>query len=48
MYEFKEEFLTGIEEIDKEHRRLFEIAEELYELKWEEVIPDKYDNISKI
>ncbi len=48
MYEFKEEFLTGIEEIDKEHRRLFEIAEELYELKCEEFIPDKYDNIRKI
>ncbi|MDE5678934.1 MAG: hemerythrin family protein [Lachnospiraceae bacterium] len=48
MYEVTEEFVTGIEEIDKEHRRLFEIAEELYELKCEEFIPDKYDNIRKI
>lgn len=24
MYEFKDEFLTGIEMIDNEHRRLFE------------------------
>lgn len=48
MYEFKEEFLTGIEEIDREHRRLFEIADELYELKCEEFIPDKYDNIREI
>lgn len=48
MYELKEEFLTGIEEIDREHRRLFEIADELYELKCEEFIPDKYDNIRKI
>lgn len=48
MYEFKEEYLTGIERIDQEHRRLFEIAEELYELKNEEFIPDKYDNIRHI
>lgn len=48
MYEFKEEFLTGIEQIDREHRRLFEIAQELYELKREEFIPDKYDNIRHI
>lgn len=48
MYEFKDEFLTGIEMIDNEHRRLFEIAEELYQLKNEEFIPDKYDNIKSI
>ncbi len=48
MYEFKDEFLTGIEMIDNEHRRLFEIAEELYQLKNEEFIPDKYDNIKEI
>lgn len=48
MYEFKEEFLTGIKQIDEEHRRLFEIADELYELKCEEFIPDKYDNIRQI
>lgn len=48
MYEFKDEFLTGIEMIDNEHRRLFEIADELYDLRHEEFIPDKYDNIRKI
>lgn len=48
MYEFKDEFLTGIEQIDNEHRRLFEIAEELYVLKNEEFVPDKYDNIRHI
>lgn len=48
MYEFKDEFLTGIEQIDNEHRRLFEIADELYQLKNEEFIPDKYDNIRSI
>lgn len=48
MYEFKDEFLTGIEQIDIEHRNLFEIADRLYTLKHEEFIPDKYDNIREI
>lgn len=48
MYEFKEEFLTGIDQIDAEHRRLFEIANELYTLKCEEYMPDKYDHIRHI
>ena len=34
MYEFKEEYVTGIESVDAEHRRLFEIADEAYELTW--------------
>lgn len=48
MYEFKDEFLTGIKMIDDEHRRLFEIAEEIYVLKNEEFVPDKYDNIREV
>lgn len=48
MYEFKEEFLTGIPLIDQEHRRLFEIADNLYNLKSEAFMPDKYDNIRHI
>ncbi len=48
MYEMKDEYLTGIKEIDDEHRRLFEIAEEAYQLQQNEFIPDKYDNISKL
>lgn len=48
MYEFSDKFLTGIEQIDREHRRLFEIADELYQLKGEAFIPDKYDNIRHI
>jgi len=48
MYEFQEEFLTGIDQIDAEHRRLFEIADELYTLKCEEFMPDKYDHIRHI
>lgn len=43
MYEMKDEYLTGIPSIDKEHRRLFEIAEELYQLCQNELVHDKYD-----
>lgn len=45
MYEMKDEYRTGIELIDQEHTRLFEIADELYELIQNEFIPDKYDYI---
>ncbi|MDE7333770.1 MAG: hemerythrin family protein [Lachnospiraceae bacterium] len=48
MYEMKDEYLTGIDFIDKEHRRLFEIAEETYQLKNDEFIPDKYDRIHNL
>lgn len=48
MYEFKDEYLTGIPQIDEEHKRLFELAEEIYVLKNDEFIPDKYDNIRHI
>ena len=48
MYEMKDEYLTGIDLIDKEHRRLFEIAEETYQLKNDEFIPDKYDQIKNL
>lgn len=48
MYEFKEIYKTGIEAIDAEHKRLFEIAEEAYQLQQNEFIPDKYDNLVSI
>ena len=48
MYESKEELLTGIEMIDREHKRLFEIAENLYQLKCREYVTDKYDHIREI
>lgn len=48
MYEFKEEFKTGIPQIDAEHKKLFEIADQIYELKNEEFMHDKYDNIRAI
>ena len=48
MYEFKEEFKTGIDQIDQEHKRLFEIADQIYELKNKEFVHDKYDEIRSI
>ena len=48
MYVFKDEFRTGIESIDMEHQRLFEIADKAYETLMDEFIPDKYDYIIDI
>jgi len=45
MYEMKPEYYTGIDFIDQEHARLFEIANEAYELLKNEFILDKYDYI---
>ena len=48
MYEFKNEFRTGIESIDQEHKKLFEIADRAYETLMDDFIPDKYDYIIEI
>ena len=48
MYEFKSEYVTGIESIDDEHKRLFEIADETYRLSKEEFLVDKYDQVRQI
>ena len=45
MYEMKPEYYTGIDFIDKEHAKLFEIASEAYDLLTNEFISDKYDYI---
>lgn len=48
MYEMKPEYYTGIDFIDQEHARLFEIANEGYELLMNQFIPDKYDYIVRV
>lgn len=45
MYEMKDEFYTGIEVIDNQHKRLFEIADKIYLLLKDEFSIDKYDKI---
>jgi hemerythrin len=48
MYVFKDEFRTGIESIDQEHAKLFEITDRAYETLMDDFIPDKYDYIVDI
>lgn len=48
MYIFKDEFMTGIDFIDEEHKKLFEIANKAYETLMDEFIPDKFDYIVEI
>lgn len=44
-YELTKEYLTGIEMIDEEHGRLFEIANECYDLVMDDTAIDRFDNI---
>ena len=45
MFEMKEKYKTGIEFIDEEHKKLFEIAERAYQLLKNPYEVDKYDNV---
>lgn len=45
---FSEEYCTGVEVIDREHRRLFEILADLNELNRKEFVSDKYDAIVEV
>jgi hemerythrin len=44
----KPNYMTGIELIDNEHKRLFEIAEETYQLLHNDFIADKYDAVQDL
>ncbi len=44
-YEFTKDYHTGIEFIDEEHAKLFEIANRAYELLTNQFVADKYDAI---
>lgn len=48
MLSFSEEYYTGVELIDQEHRRLFEILTDLNELSQDEALCDKYDTLVDI
>lgn len=45
MYEMKPEYYTGIEAIDQEHTRLFELAQETHELLIDDTLLDKTDSL---
>ncbi|MBE5906967.1 MAG: bacteriohemerythrin, partial [Lachnospiraceae bacterium] len=46
--ELTEKFLTGIEMIDKEHKVLFDILGEVYDVMHDDMLYDKYDPIMEI
>ncbi len=47
-YVFTDEFLTGIELVDNEHRQLFALVNDVHTLVHDEFIFDKYDEIVRI
>ena len=44
-YELTKEYLTGIEAIDEEHAKLFELTNECYDLVMDDTAADRFDNI---
>lgn len=48
MIEWKDEYALGIEEIDEQHKQLFEIADRIYALIQNNLVMDKYDGIVEI
>ncbi len=48
MYEMKEEYKIGVELIDNQHKKLFELADKAYMLLKDEFTIDKYDKIVEI
>ena len=48
MVAWKEEYRTGIEKIDQQHRKLFEIAGRAYDILKDQFCLDKYDRIVEI
>lgn len=48
MYEMKEEYKIGVERIDEQHKKLFELADKAYMLLKDDFSLDKYDKIVRI
>ena len=48
MYEWKDEYVLGIEEIDQQHRRLIEIANQVLEIMKDQWRTDKYNQILEV
>jgi hemerythrin len=45
MVEWNNKYKLGLEEIDKQHKKLFDLAEEIYNLLKSDLIVDKYNRI---
>lgn len=48
MFKWKEDYETGVQMIDEQHRKLFEIGDRAYDLLNNEFVTDKYDRILDI
>ena len=48
MYQWKDEYVLGIEEIDNQHRRLIEIANQIYAIMQDQWRTDKYNQILEV
>jgi hemerythrin len=48
MYEMKEEYKIGVDHIDEQHKKLFELADKAYMLLKDDFTIDKYDKIIEI
>ncbi|OOM74464.1 bacteriohemerythrin [Clostridium puniceum] len=48
MINWKEDYELGVEHIDEQHEKLFEIADRAYKLLTNEFVTDKYDKIIEI
>jgi len=48
MYQFTEDCLTGIQEIDEQHEKLFSLINEILELLNNDILDDKYHQVQQI
>ncbi|GFZ34288.1 bacteriohemerythrin [Clostridium zeae] len=48
MFELTKDYETGIDKIDKEHRRLFELADQCYNLLKDDSCSNKYEKVNKV
>lgn len=48
MLRWKDDYLIGVEEIDNQHKKLFEIGEKAYDLLKNDMMIDKYDRIIEV
>ena len=48
MYQFTEDCITGIREIDQQHEKLFELINEILELLQNNILQDKHHQVQNI
>lgn len=48
MIQWKDDYKIGIDKIDEQHKKLFEIANRAYDILTKEIVIDKYDKVIDI